>query len=439
VFHNDVRNGQGWIDMNRAITVSNDTYFYMLAHDLGVNAIANFMKPLGFGQLTGIDILGEAKGILPSTEWKKHAYKRPEMQRWYEGETISLGIGQGYNSFTMLQLAHATATLANDGVIMTPHLVQEIENPLSHQTRTVDTQSTGKLDVRQQDIEFIKHAMQNVVINGTAAAPFRGIAYPAAGKTGTAQVYSLQGEKYRASSVAENRRDHALFTAFAPVDKPQIALALIVENGGWGAEAAAPIARKVLDYWLIDRFKPGVAAAAVADAVADSNGSGPADTAPVIGGADQSPLAAALPPSVAAALPGGSSATAAAIASVTGHAPPGSIASAANAASSAAVAGAGDSAASGVTGAAGVRAASGARGTKGRPGANSSGAAGGPGVPSPNLPDDGSTGTPLAPAPRVPVSPADADVPAEDHSVNLNGVDTGGNTPASHASPNGDD
>jgi penicillin-binding protein 2 len=341
-------------------------------------------------------------------------------------------------------LAHATSTLANDGVIMTPHLVQEIEDPLSRQTRTIDSQATGKLDARPQDIEFIKRAMQNVLINGTAAAPFRGITYPAAGKTGTAQVYSLQGEKYHASAVAENRRDHALFTAFAPVDKPQIALALIVENGGWGAEAAAPIARKVLDYWLIDRFKPGVAAAAVADAVADSNGSGPADTAPVIGGADQSPLAAALPASVAAALPGGSSATAAAIASVTGHAVPALIASAASAANAASAAAASPDGEGGGTHARSTSGASGAGGTvggpKGKSGSNAPGAAGGPGAPNPNMPDDGSSGgTPLAPAPRVPVSPADADVPAEDHSVNLNGVDTGGNTPASHASPNGDD
>ncbi len=356
------------------------------------------------------------------------------MQRWYEGETISLGIGQGYNSFTMLQLAHATATLANDGVIMTPHVVREVENPLTRQMRTVDAQSTGKLDVRQQDIDFIKRAMQNVLISGTAAAPFRGITYEAAGKTGTAQVYSLGGEKYHASAVAENRRDHALFTAFAPVAKPQIAVALIVENGGWGAEAAAPIARKVLDYWLIDRFKPGVAAAAVADAVSDSNGSGPAETAPVIGGADQSPLAAALPPSVAAALPGGSSATAAAIASVTGQAQPASGASAAGAASAA-------PAASGAAAADGKA----ARGAKPPPGGAANGNADGGAIGptnrrgAPGAPDEGAPGTPLAPAPRVPVSPADADVPAEDHSVNLNGVDTGGNTAASHASPNGDD
>ncbi|RKP58587.1 penicillin-binding protein 2 [Pararobbsia silviterrae] len=427
VFHNDVRTGQGWIDMNRAITVSNDDYFYMLAHDLGVNAISDFMKPFGFGQITGIDIEGEARGILPSTDWKRHAYKRPEMQKWYEGETISLGIGQGYNSFTMLQLAHAVATLANNGVVMTPHLVSGIENPITHQIRTVDSDPTGKIDVKQQDIDFIKHAMQNVILNGTAAQPFRGVQYEVAGKTGTAQVYSLGGEKYHASAVAENRRDHALFTAFAPVEKPQIALALIVENGGWGAEAAAPVARAVLDYWMIDRFKPGVLAAAVANAVADSNASGGGvDTAPVIGGGPQTPLQAALPASVAAALPGGSAATAAAIAaSAVGVAQPASAASGAAAV---------PRGASGVNGTSGA-AASAAEATPPR----SDKAA--PKRPLPNAPTTpaDNTGAPLAPAPRVTVSPADADVPADDHSVNLNGVDTGGNTPVSHASPNGDD
>jgi penicillin-binding protein 2 len=284
VFHNDVRNGQGWIDMNRAITVSNDTYFYMLAHDLGVNAIAGFMKPLGLGQITGIDIDGEAKGILPSTEWKKHAYKRPEMQRWYEGETISLGIGQGYNSFTMLQLAHATSTLANDGVIMTPHLVQEIENPITKDTRLTVPKDDGRINVPQADIDIVKRAMVGVVTSGTAAKVFIGAPYQAAGKTGTAQVYSLQGANYKGHAIPENLRDHALFIAFAPADNPKIALALIVENGGWGAEVAGPIARHVLDYYLIDRQKPGAEAAAVAAAA-----SATADaSAPVIGAAPTS-------------------------------------------------------------------------------------------------------------------------------------------------------
>ena len=278
-FRNDVRSGQGWVDMNRAIVVSNDTYFYMLAHDLGVNNIANFMKPWGFGQITGIDIAGEAKGILPSTDWKRHAYRRPEQQKWYEGETVSLGIGQGYNSFTILQLAHATATLANNGVVMKPHLVRDIENPISKESRPVVRDPSDKINVRQQDIDFIKRALEGVVTNGTAAKVFAGAPYQAAGKTGTAQVYSLQGANYKGHAIPENLRDHALFIAFAPAEQPKIALALIVENGGWGAEAAGPIARKVLDYYLVGRNKPGAEEAAVTAAASAT----PEASAPQVG------------------------------------------------------------------------------------------------------------------------------------------------------------
>jgi penicillin-binding protein 2 len=286
-FRNDVRSGQGWVDMNRAIVVSNDTYFYMLAHDLGVNNIANFMKPWGFGQITGIDIAGEARGILPSTDWKRKAYRKPEQQKWYEGETISLGIGQGYNSFTILQLAHATATLANNGVVMKPHLVRDIENPISKVTRPVVRDPSDKIAVRQQDIDFIKHAMEGVITNGTASKLFIGAPYQAAGKTGTAQVYSLQGANYKGHAIAEHLRDHALFIAFAPVEQPKIALALIVENGGWGAEAAGPIARRVLDYYLVDRNKPGVQQAAIVAAASATE----ATSEPVIG-APPEPVAA---------------------------------------------------------------------------------------------------------------------------------------------------
>jgi penicillin-binding protein 2 len=278
-FRNDVRSGQGWIDLNRAIVVSNDTYFYMLAHDLGVNAIAGFMKPWGFGQITGIDIAGEAKGILPSTEWKRKAYHKPEQQRWYEGETISLGIGQGYNSFTILQLAHAVATLANNGIEMKPHLAKEIENPITKDTRLTVPKPDGRIDVPQADIDIVKRAMVGVVTNGTASKLFIGAPYQAAGKTGTAQVYSLQGANYKGHAVAEHLRDHALFIAFAPADNPKIAVALIVENGGWGAEAAGPIARRVLDYYLLDRAKPGAEAAAVAAAASATEDA----SAPVIG------------------------------------------------------------------------------------------------------------------------------------------------------------
>lgn len=293
-FRNDVRSGQGWVDMNRAIVVSNDTYFYMLARDLGVNAMAGFMKPWGFGQITGIDISGEARGILPSTEWKRKAYRKPEQQRWYDGETISLGIGQGYNSFTILQLAHATATLANNGVVMKPHLVRDIENPITKDMRATVRGASDKIAVRQQDIDVIKRAMEGVVTNGTAAKVFVGAPYVAAGKTGTAQVYSLQGANYKGHAIAEHLRDHALFIAFAPADHPTIAVALIVENGGWGAEAAGPIARKVLDYYLVDRLKPGAQAAAVAAAASATQDA----SAPVIG-EGQTPAEAALPASAA--------------------------------------------------------------------------------------------------------------------------------------------
>jgi penicillin-binding protein 2 len=267
-FRNDVPQGQGWIDMNRAIMVSNDTYFYMLAHDLGVNAIADFMRPWGFGQITGIDIAGEARGILPSTDWKKKAYKKPEQQRWYEGETISLGIGQGYNSFTMLQLAHAVATLADDGTVMKPHLVKEIENPITRDLRPTVPRESGHIAVSQADIDVVKRGMINVTSNpsGTAYEVFRGAPYTVAGKTGTAQVFSLQGAKYHGGALAEHLRDHSLFIAFAPADHPQIAIATIVENGGWGASVAGPIVRRVLDYYLLQRGKPGALQAAVASA-----------------------------------------------------------------------------------------------------------------------------------------------------------------------------
>ena len=306
-FRNDVRSGQGWVDMNRAIVVSNDTYFYMLARDLGVNAMAGFMKPWGFGQITGIDISGEARGILPSTEWKRKAYRKPEQQRWYDGETISLGIGQGYNSFTILQLAHATATLANNGVVMKPHLVRDIENPITKDMRATVRGASDKIAVRQQDIDVIKRAMEGVVTNGTAAKVFVGAPYVAAGKTGTAQVYSLQGANYKGHAIAEHLRDHALFIAFAPADHPTIAVALIVENGGWGAEAAGPIARKVLDYYLVDRLKPGAQAAAVAAAASATQDA----SAPVIG-EGQTPAEAALPASAATFSPAAASSPAAA-------------------------------------------------------------------------------------------------------------------------------
>ncbi|RQX80251.1 penicillin-binding protein 2 [Burkholderia anthina] len=280
-FRNDVRSGQGWVDMNKAIMVSNDTYFYMLARDLGVNAIANFMKPFGFGQITGIDIQGEARGILPSTDWKKKAFKKPAQQKWFDGETISLGIGQGYNSFTILQLAHATATLANNGVVMKPHLVKEVEDPITRARHLTVPKESDVIPLKAADIDVVKRGMENVIENpsGTAYKVFRGAQYLAAGKTGTAQVFSLQGSNYKGHLLAEHLRDHALFIAYAPVDHPQIAVALVVENGGWGAQAAGPVARRVLDYYLVERQNPKNEAAAVAAAASATE----PVSAPVVG------------------------------------------------------------------------------------------------------------------------------------------------------------
>lgn len=263
-FRDDNPNGHGWIDMQASIVHSCDTYYYMLANDLGVDAIHDFMKPFGFGQLTGIDINGESRGILPSTEWKRSAYRKVSLQKWYDGETISLGIGQGYNSFTILQLANAEAILANDGVAMKPHLVKATEDPLTHRRTPLESGQSYRIPLRQADIDVVKRAMVAVTHSGTAAKVFAGAQYESGGKTGTAQTFSLQrNQKYVSHAVAEAKRDHALYTAFAPAEHPTIALALIVENGGWGGEAAAPIARKLLDFYLLKQWPKDLAEPAV--------------------------------------------------------------------------------------------------------------------------------------------------------------------------------
>jgi penicillin-binding protein 2 len=210
------------------------------------------MKPFGFGELTGIDLEHEKRGLLPSTAWKRGYYKKPEMKKWFAGETISLGIGQGYNSFTPLQIAHAVATLANNGVVMRPHLVKALEDGITHkQTLTVPKESY-RIALKQANIDIIKHAMVGVTLEGTSARVFVKAGYTSGGKTGTAQVVGIKkNEKYNARTIGERLRDHALYTAFAPADQPRIAIAIVVENGGFGAEAAAPIVRKALDYYLL--------------------------------------------------------------------------------------------------------------------------------------------------------------------------------------------
>ena len=244
--------------MYKSIVQSCDTYYYMLANDLGVDTIHDFMTPFGFGQLTGIDIEGEVRGLLPSTAWKRKAYRKPEQQKWYAGETISLGIGQGYNSFTMLQLAHAMATLANDGVRMKPHLVHEVVEIASARERASIAAEPARAGCRQARAHR-GHPQRDGrrEPEGTSAArvPRRAV-HAAGGKTGTAQVVGHQGRTRSTTprKVDERHRDHALFIAYAPADDPQIALAMVVENAGFGAQAAAPIARRVFDYWLRERY-----------------------------------------------------------------------------------------------------------------------------------------------------------------------------------------
>ena len=250
-FRDDKEGGHGLVDMYRSIVQSCDTYYYLLANDLGVDVMAQQMAPLGFGQLTGIDMQGELRGILPSTDWKRRNYRKPEQQRWYAGETISLGIGQGYNSFTVLQIANATAILAAGGQRFAPHLVREIVDVVSNQRRLVNHLPLPSLPLKPEHVAVIRAAMVGVNLEGTSAPAFKGAAYTSGGKTGTAQVVGIkQDEKYNAAKTAERLRDHALFIAFAPAEAPTIAVALVVENAGFGAASAAPIARRVFDYWL---------------------------------------------------------------------------------------------------------------------------------------------------------------------------------------------
>ena len=262
-FRDDKKGGHGSVDMYKSIVHSCDTYYYMLANDMGIDNIAKFMGSLGLGQRTGVDLgrddSGESKGVLPSQEWKKQRFKKPEQQKWYAGETISIGIGQGYNAYTPIQLAQATAVIANNGVMFRPHLVNQIIDAKTGEKRAVEPQPLRDLKLKKQNIDVIRRAMAGVIKEGTGARAFAGAPYDAAGKTGTAQVYSLKGSDYKAGSVKRELRDHALFIAYAPAEKPTIALAVLVENGGFGAQSAAPIARMVLDYYLLGKLPAGAA------------------------------------------------------------------------------------------------------------------------------------------------------------------------------------
>ena len=245
----------GIMDMNRAIVESSNVYFYSLANEMGVDTIHDFMKPLGFGQITGIDINGEVKGILPSQAWKKQYFKKAEAQKWFAGETISLGIGQGYNSFTMLQMAQATATVVNNGIQHRPRLVIGTQDSVTRSMKPLALAPAVDLGYNPEHVAIIRKALVGVTQGGTSAKVFAGAGYLSGGKTGTAQAVALAANtKYNSAKMEESQRDHSLYVAMAPAEDPKIAIAVIVENAGWGAAAAAPLARRAFDYMLLGQY-----------------------------------------------------------------------------------------------------------------------------------------------------------------------------------------
>ena len=257
-FRDSKPGGHGYVDLYKSIVVSSDTFYYQLANDMGIDAIAAFMGKFGLGSRTGIDLEGEAIGVLPSPQWKQRRFRTPEQQKWYPGETISIGIGQGYNAYTPVQLALAMATLAAGGDMYRPRLVSHIDNLRTGERRALAPTLVQKLPLKPEHVEFVKQAMAGVNKEGTGARAFANAGYTNGGKTGTAQVIGMkQNEKYDERRIAERHRDHSLFVAFAPLENPKIALMVIVENGGFGARAAAPIARAVLDYHLLGKVPEG--------------------------------------------------------------------------------------------------------------------------------------------------------------------------------------
>jgi penicillin-binding protein 2 len=232
--------------------VSCDTYYYGLAHDLGIDNIHRFIGQFGLGRVTGVDIPGESGGLLPSQDWKMRRFK----QKWFAGDTISVGIGQGYNLATPMQLAFATAILANQGVVFRPHVVKQVEDSQTGERRTIEPRPFDTFSISNANYVRVRNAMIDVnKPGGTASQAFAGAEYSVAGKTGTAQVIGMKaGEKYDESRIAERYRDHALYIAYAPAEAPRVALAILVENGGHGGSAAAPIARAVFDFAILGKL-----------------------------------------------------------------------------------------------------------------------------------------------------------------------------------------
>ena len=252
VYRDWKKGGHGSVDLHRSIVVSCDTYYYGLAHDLGIDNIHRFIGQFGLGRVTGVDIPGESGGLLPSQDWKMRRFK----QKWFAGDTISVGIGQGYNLATPMQLAFATAILANHGVVFRPHIVKQVEDSQTGERRTIEPRPFDTFSISDANYVRVRNAMIDVNRpGGTASQAFAGAVYSVAGKTGTAQVIGMKaGEKYDESRIAERYRDHALYIAYAPAEAPKVALAILVENGGHGGSAAAPIARAVFDFAILGKL-----------------------------------------------------------------------------------------------------------------------------------------------------------------------------------------
>jgi penicillin-binding protein 2 len=243
--------GHGIVDLHKSVVQSCDTYYYRLAVDMGIDRMHGFLSKFGFGARSGIDIHGESSGLLPSRAWKTRRWNKP----WYLGETVIAGIGQGYHLTTPLQLAAATATLANGGTFYRPRLVKAIRDGAGRRETPLSPEVAWTNSLHPEYLARVRQAMVDVLKpGGTAVGAGAGAEYAIAGKTGTAQVISIkQHQRYDERRIAERHRDHALFVAFAPAEAPRIALAVLVENGGHGGSTAAPVARAVFDYYLLGK------------------------------------------------------------------------------------------------------------------------------------------------------------------------------------------
>lgn len=256
-FRDSVRSGHGAVNLSRAIQVSSDTFFYRMGYELGIEKTRPYLAEFGLGEKTGIDLPHEYRGVLPSPEWKEKRFaKLPEnRRRWLPAEMVPISIGQGYNAYTPLQMAHATAILANNGKVYRPHLVRELLNHENQTITVINPHPERQLKMSPSNFAYVKRAMQSVLSGGTASVIGSGLQYSMGGKTGTAQVVQIaQGKKYNAAQLSIRNRDHAWFIAFAPVENPKIAVAVILENAGWGV-TAAPVARHLSDFYLLQLSK----------------------------------------------------------------------------------------------------------------------------------------------------------------------------------------